>query len=283
MASQNKPYHVALSYAHEQEAYVERVANFLRNKGVEVFFAPFSQPDLAGTNLDVFFESAFTIDAHFAVLFLSLNYIDERKKYPVKEAAFAIAGLKEGNVIPVLLGSPAVHQSACDKIGLPRNIGYIDDPDKSDPEKTAKIIFDKLSSHIHIDELKQQGRGEAESYFYRAAMQSMLGQHEKAFEKLNKAIELKPDYTEAYTNRGVIYGQKGDHDRAIKDFNKAIDLKPDDMAAYHNRGVAYGSKREFDRAIEDFNKAIDLDPNNAEAYRNRGAAYIGRVKNARQQ
>jgi tetratricopeptide (TPR) repeat protein len=52
----------------------------------------------------------------------------------------------------------------------------------------------------------------------------------------SKAIELKPDYTEAYINRGVTYKAKGDIDLAIKDYSKAIELKPDYAVAYYNRG-----------------------------------------------
>ena len=97
----------------------------------------------------------------------------------------------------------------------------------------------------------------------------------------SKAINLRPNFTEAYYHRGLAYhsradvndNKKDDYDRAIKDFTKAIELKPDYANAYINHGLDYKNIGEIDRAIADHSRAIVLKPDDADAYFNRGDAY----------
>ncbi|PCJ87796.1 MAG: hypothetical protein COA57_04365 [Flavobacteriales bacterium] len=50
---------------------------------------------------------------------------------------------------------------------------------------------------------------------------------ETAFEKFSEVIELQPDHYGAYTNRGVCYEMTGNSEKAVADFRKALELKPD--------------------------------------------------------
>ena len=61
---------------------------------------------------------------------------------------------------------------------------------------------------------------------------------ETVIDAYDKAIRLKPDYTEAYNNRGVAKNDLGRHEEAIADYDEAIRLKPDSAEAYNNRGIA---------------------------------------------
>ena len=56
----------------------------------------------------------------------------------------------------------------------------------------------------------------------------------------------------------------------ISSYDRAIQLKPDFSEAYCNRGIAKGRLERYEDAIADFDKAIQLNPDMAEAYRNRG-------------
>jgi len=100
------------------------------------------------------------------------------------------------------------------------------------------------------------------------------GEHEKALESFNKAIELDPEFSIAYSNRGWAYLELGHYDRAIVDCTKAIELDSKLALAYSNRGLAYIRLGQFEQAISDCTKAIELDPGLALAYSNRGQAYI---------
>ena len=53
----------------------------------------------------------------------------------------------------------------------------------------------------------------------------------------------KPTFhkAEVFCNRGAAYGSLGDHMKAIEDYDRAIEIDPEHAKAYFNRGVAYGN------------------------------------------
>ena len=66
-----------------------------------------------------------------------------------------------------------------------------------------------------------------------------------------------------------------DYQVAIADFTKAIDLKPDFSEAYHNRARAKTSIADYQGSIADLTKTINLNGDDAESYFDRGIAYLG--------
>lgn len=101
--------------------------------------------------------------------------------------------------------------------------------------------------------------------------------YDKAIENCTKAIELKPNLSEAYLTRGNAYSHKEEYDNAIEDYTKAIEIKSD-YRTYNNRGNAYSHKEEYDKAIDDCTRAIELDPEYADAHTNRDKAYAAKAK-----
>lgn len=61
-------------------------------------------------------------------------------------------------------------------------------------------------------------------YNNRANLYLKIKNYSKAFEDINKAIEIKNDYDMGYLNRGVINMKLGNIKTACQDFNKAIKL-----------------------------------------------------------
>ena len=60
---------------------------------------------------------------------------------------------------------------------------------------------------------------------------------EQALYDLNRAIQLKPDYSEAYGNRGFVYYMAKNYSNSIKDFNRAIELNPRHVQNYVYRAL----------------------------------------------
>lgn len=127
-----------------------------------------------------------------------------------------------------------------------------------------------------IENTQQGGSSEglADVYFYRGYIHQLpLDDPQAAIADYNKAIELKPDYSNVYFGRAVAYATKGDYDRAITDYDQVIRLQPDNADAYYNRGFVYYDKGDYDHAIADYSQAIQLKPDYAEAYVNRAVVY----------
>ncbi|MBR2518496.1 MAG: tetratricopeptide repeat protein [Selenomonadaceae bacterium] len=95
----------------------------------------------------------------------------------------------------------------------------------------------------------------------------------EAIDDLNRAIQLKPDYSEAYGNRGFVYYMAKDYPAAIADYNRAIELDPTNAQNYIYRSTYWTQiTKDNNRALTDLNKAIELKPS-AHTYRNRAGFY----------
>lgn len=129
----------------------------------------------------------------------------------------------------------------------------------------------------------------------------------EGIERLNKAIEIFPEYTDAYTERGTAYFNMLMYDsaevnfktaisqspyqsiaannlgtvylrtnripEAITYYKLAIQIKADFIQAYCNLGTCYAREKKFDSAIYVLNQCLAFDPNYSEAYMQMGLAY----------
>jgi tetratricopeptide (TPR) repeat protein len=86
----------------------------------------------------------------------------------------------------------------------------------------------------------------------------ILGNYKQAIEDYDRAIEIKPDYTDAYYNRGNTYNILGNYKQAIEDYNRAIEIKPGYVKAYLNRGITYARFGNNNLAVNDLKTAAKL-------------------------
>jgi tetratricopeptide (TPR) repeat protein len=106
----------------------------------------------------------------------------------------------------------------------------------------------------------------------------------QAYEKYQKAIEIKPNMHEAYNNWGNALSDlakkkkdSGLFTQAFEKYQKAIDLKPDDHEAYYNWGTTLSNlakqtddEKLFQQACKKYQKAINIKPDYHQAYNNCG-------------
>lgn len=89
MSSSSKQYDVALSFAGEDREYVSKVADYLKAKGVSVFYDEFERLSLWGEDLTERFTDVYMKSARFAVLFISEYYRDKVWTHLERRAALA--------------------------------------------------------------------------------------------------------------------------------------------------------------------------------------------------
>ena len=124
-------------------------------------------------------------------------------------------------------------------------------------------------SHAHDRPYRGYGYTR-EDYFSRGLTSQQQGDHKKAKEFYDQALELDPTLIAAYNNRGSAKHDLGQHEAAIADYSQAIKLNPTALA-YSNRGNAKADLGQHEAAIADYSQAIKLNPT-ALAYSNRGNA-----------
>jgi tetratricopeptide (TPR) repeat protein len=76
---------------------------------------------------------------------------------------------------------------------------------------------------------------------------------------VNKWIQDNPNNAEAYFDRHFGWMNVGDHDRALEDMNRAIELEPSPMK-YLSRGDVYRHRGQYGKALEDYNRGEAMDP-----------------------
>ena len=90
---------------------------------------------------------------------------------------------------------------------------------------------------------------------------SLKGEHDKALEELDKALEERERYPEAWANRAVVCEKLERYDEAVACYDRALAIEPGQIAIWHNKGVLL--YRKMDRkadGIHCFKRAIQLDP-----------------------
>jgi hypothetical protein len=132
-------YDVALSFAGEDRPYVERVATFLKEAGVKVFYDRFEEASLWGKNLYDHLSDVYGRQARYTVMFISQHYA--KKVWTTHERKSAQERALEENaecILPARFDDTAVP-------GLPSTVGYLSLQGR-DPKELAELIGQKVRS-----------------------------------------------------------------------------------------------------------------------------------------
>jgi len=102
-----------------------------------------------------------------------------------------------------------------------------------------------------------------------------FGRREQAIEHFEKALALRPNYSEAKANLANVYLDMGQYDRAIALYREALNdmLYPTPYIAQGNLGWALYKKGDRKAAIENIRAALIANPKFCQGYRNLGIIY----------
>lgn len=130
-------YDVGLSFAGEQRAFVEQVAEELKDKGVNVFYDTYEQTELWGKDLYQHLSQIYKRKCAYCIIFISKDYA--RKLWTRHELKSAQARAFEENreyILPVRFDSTEIP-------GLNDTVGYISAEAKS-PQQIAALAIKKV-------------------------------------------------------------------------------------------------------------------------------------------
>jgi predicted O-linked N-acetylglucosamine transferase (SPINDLY family) len=99
---------------------------------------------------------------------------------------------------------------------------------------------------------------------------ALLGQdkQKEALSFYQKALALRPDWTELNNNMGTAFQNQGKLNYAISRFKKALEIQPDYAEAMNNLGIAYRNQGRFKAAIKCYQAALQINPAYSEAHSN---------------
>lgn len=92
-------YDVVFSFAGEDRAYVERLARYLRSKGVKIFYDKFEETHLWGRDLAEHFDMIYGTSGRYCVIFISASYVKKMWTRHERRTALARALKEHGEYI----------------------------------------------------------------------------------------------------------------------------------------------------------------------------------------
>lgn len=143
-------YDIALSFAMENEAIVSKVYHYMRAENIKVFFAPSpeAQTVLCGKNQREVFYRIFGVEAEYAALFVSKEYV--AKEVPMEEANIAFSKHKgDGKVIPVYLDGTPLPKEMFD----PKKWNYFS---SSNPAQIAAHLADRIKIDRQVSQVDEK-------------------------------------------------------------------------------------------------------------------------------
>jgi len=137
MKNNSYEYDVALSFAGEDRAYVEEVANSLNNRGVKVFYDLFEEANLWGKNLYEYLSEIYQNKARYTILFIS-NFYNQKLWTNHERASMQARAFQESReyILPARFDDTEIP-------GILKTIGYINLKHKT-PQELALLIEKKL-------------------------------------------------------------------------------------------------------------------------------------------
>jgi hypothetical protein len=138
-------YEVVLSYAGENQTYVDEVAKFLKEHDIELFYAPFKEADLWGTDLSEELDIVYRMEGRYCVMFLSRKYAE--KAWPTHERRSAMSRAVQQRtryILPCRFDDTEIP-------GLPPSVHYIDLKTKTPAQLGALVleVLGKTSMSAH--------------------------------------------------------------------------------------------------------------------------------------
>ncbi len=134
-------------------------------------------------------------------------------------------------------------------------------PQAQQPDEAGPETLEGIDS-MPAEEQQMQ----AVSLYVDAMMLNDLSEHEKAIEKLNRAVELDPEFALAYSLKGDILQNTEQYEDSADAYERAAELDPWSFKDFFNLGKVCQLIEQFARAVKAYVAACKLDPQHYPAH-----------------
>lgn len=139
-------------------------------------------------------------------------------------------------------------------------LAFLATPARADDLQDATTLYKQgkdAQALEYVDRYLRSRPGDSQARFLKGILLTETGKTQDAIQVFTKLSEDHPELPEPYNNLAVIYASQGQHDKARQALELAIQAKPGYATAYENLGDLY-----VKMASQAYGKAQQLDPNN---------------------
>jgi tetratricopeptide (TPR) repeat protein len=236
-------YDVAISFAGEDRALAEQIADFLVNEfRIAVFYDDYEQAKLWGAYLTEKLIEIYRDKARYCAVLVSKDY--KIKRYTKLE--FRSAQERAFNepdkeyILPIRLDDTVLD-------GLFQTLGYVD-ARKHTPRTIARLIFEKAGDFSRISSIIRL----ADQKYREGLFDDAL------------ALISDPKFDtdiDALRIRGNAFGKKRNYQDAVRAFDMIVDARPNDFLAHFHIGIYSFRLGDFPRSVTHYEIADKLSPN----------------------
>ncbi len=141
---------------------------------------------------------------------------------------------------------------------------------RRNPLKIAGIMAFVLLSilgYLLISDRLESRNERAAKRFYDIGYNKMgYENYNEALLWFDKALTIKPYYTDAYRSSGLCYQELGDYQEAVKLYSKAIEIDSDDVLSLWGLGGCNVKLKQYDKAFDAYRRVLEINPDQVDIY-----------------
>lgn len=122
------------------------------------------------------------------------------------------------------------------------------------------------SEGVAVGRLQHPPAKKAYQAFLDAQKFSEVGRYAEAAKKLERAIEISPDYADAHSNLAAQYVRMGRNEEAVTEIGRAMEIAKPNAVDLSNLACAQSAMQHYGDALKSARAAVRIDPNNMSAH-----------------
>lgn len=120
--------------------------------------------------------------------------------------------------------------------------------------------------------VEKEKLADAMSFFREGVDLAKSKEYDRALEKLEMAIERRPNFVDALYISGVVFGVLSDYQKANQRFDRVLELRPGHIEAMYSKGSLLMKEAKYSEALVFFDDVLKLKEDHADAWCDRGLA-----------
>ncbi|MDP5018045.1 MAG: tetratricopeptide repeat protein [Dolichospermum sp.] len=223
------------------------------------------QLDKDPENNEIIWQNSATVSPEFAEFLNQMVCYDFRQRYASATIALQALENLNKNTSGTIVFSPATL------------------PNQANTSKTKKGIFWKLLLGIFVLGIGSVGaifmlnrinNQNAIELYNQGNTLIQLQRYEEALAIYEKAVDIKPSYSQALYGQGKALFQLKKYQEALIAYDQAIQIQPNYLEAWTNRGFVLVSLKRYSEALATFDKALQLKNDNPQVWQIKGDVFI---------